>query len=107
MEENKNYCSREDDEIEVNLRLMFYNGLKNWRKLLLAGLLFGLLFGAGKGIKAYRAGQAERAVEALPKKVNPYESELDKIELPEYMQAKKTSREETIEIPDLPQVGIE
>ena len=61
MEENKNYCSREDDEIEVNLRLMFYNGLKNWRKLLLAGLLFGLLFGAGKGIKAYRAGQAERA----------------------------------------------
>lgn len=52
-------------------------------------------------------GQAERAVEALPKKVNPYESELDKIELPEYMQAKKTSREETIEIPDLPQVGIE
>ena len=58
MEENKNYCSREDDEIEVNLRLMFYNGLKNWRKLLLAGLLFGLLFGAGKGIKAYRAGQA-------------------------------------------------
>lgn len=61
MEENKNYCSREDDEIEVNLRLMFYNGLKNWRKLLLAGLLFGLLFGAGEGIKAYRAGQAERA----------------------------------------------
>ena len=30
-----------------------------------------------------------RAVEALPKKKNPYESELDKIELPEYMQAKK------------------
>ena len=42
MEENKNYCSREDDEIEVNLRLMFYNGLKNWRKLLLAGLLVRL-----------------------------------------------------------------
>ena len=51
--------------------------------------------------------QADHAVEALPKKKNPYESELDKIELPEYMQAKKTSREETIEIPDLPQVGIE
>ena len=61
MEENKNYYSQEDDEIEINLRLMFYNGLKNWRKLLLAGLLFGLLFGAGKGIKEYRASQAERA----------------------------------------------
>lgn len=58
MEENKNYYSQEDDEIEINLRLMFYNGLKNWRKLLLSGLLFGLLFGAGKGIKEYRAGQA-------------------------------------------------
>jgi hypothetical protein len=52
-------------------------------------------------------GQAEHAVEAMPKKINPYESELDKIELPEYMQARKTLREETIEIPDLPQVGIE
>ena len=47
------------------------------------------------------------AVEALPKKKNPYESELDKIELPEYMQAKKTVREETIEIPSIPQVGID
>ena len=51
--------------------------------------------------------QADRAVEALPKRINPYESELDKIELPEYMKAKKTSREENIEIPSLPQVGIE
>ena len=48
-----------------------------------------------------------RAVEALPKKKNPYESELDKIELPEYMQAKKTVREETIEIPSIPQVRID
>ena len=47
------------------------------------------------------------AVEALPKKKNPYESELDKIELPEYMQAKKTVREETIEIPSIPQVRID
>ena len=47
------------------------------------------------------------AVEALPKKKNPYESELDKIELPEYMQAKKTVREETIEIPSLPQMGTD
>ena len=51
--------------------------------------------------------QADHAVEALPKKKNPYESELDKIELPEYMQAKKTVREETIEIPSIPQVGID
>ena len=49
-------------------------------------------------------GQADHAVEALPKRQNPYESELDKIELPEYMQAKKTVREETINIPSLPQV---
>ena len=51
--------------------------------------------------------QADHAVEALPKKKNPYESELDKIELPEYMQAKKTVREENIEIPSLPKVGID
>ena len=48
--------------------------------------------------------QADRAVEALPKKVNPYESELDKIELPDYMQAKKTVREKTAEIPSLPEI---
>lgn len=49
--------------------------------------------------------QADHAVEAMPKKVNPYESELDKIELPEYMKAKKTRHEETVEIPSLP--GLE
>ncbi|MCM1529237.1 MAG: hypothetical protein NC093_04500 [Alistipes sp.] len=48
--------------------------------------------------------QADHAVEALPKKVNPYESELDKIELPEYMQAKKTVRENAAEIPSLPEI---
>ena len=48
--------------------------------------------------------QADHAVEAMPKKVNPYENELDKIELPEYMQAKKTVREETAEIPSLPEI---
>ena len=48
--------------------------------------------------------QADRAVEALPKKVNPYENELDKIELPDYMQAKKTVREKTAEIPSLPEI---
>ena len=48
--------------------------------------------------------QADHAVEAMPKKINPYESELDKIELPEYMQAKKTVKEETAEIPSIPEV---
>lgn len=49
--------------------------------------------------------QADHAVEAMPKKINPYESELDKIELPEYMQARKTVHEEVIEIPSIPQLG--
>lgn len=49
-------------------------------------------------------GEADHAVEALPKKKNPYQSELDLIELPEYMKAKKTAREDNIEIPSLPKV---
>jgi len=48
--------------------------------------------------------QADHAVEAMPKKIDPYQSELDKIELPEYMQAKKTVHEDTAEIPSLPEV---
>ncbi|MBO5163881.1 MAG: hypothetical protein J6B75_05470 [Ruminococcus sp.] len=48
--------------------------------------------------------QADHAVEAMPKKIDPYQSELDKIELPEYMQAKKTAHEDTAEIPSLPEV---
>lgn len=48
--------------------------------------------------------EADHAVEAIPKKVDPYESELDKIELPEYMKAKKTVRETNLEIPSLPEV---
>ncbi len=48
--------------------------------------------------------QADHAVEAMPKKINPYESEIDKIELPEYMQARKTVHEEVIEIPSIPQL---
>ena len=47
--------------------------------------------------------QADHSVEAMPKKVK-YESELDKIELPEYMQAKKTVRDNNPEIPSLPEV---
>jgi hypothetical protein len=48
--------------------------------------------------------KADHAVEAMPKKTNPYESELDKIELPEYMQSKKTVHEKSAEIPSLPEV---
>ncbi|MDE7365304.1 MAG: hypothetical protein K2N27_10580, partial [Ruminococcus sp.] len=48
--------------------------------------------------------QADKAVEAMPKRINPYESELDAIELPEYMKAKKKKRKEIAEIPSLPKV---
>ncbi len=48
--------------------------------------------------------QAEHAVEALPKKKTTYVDEIDAIELPEYMQAKKTVRDETPQIPGLPEV---
>lgn len=50
--------------------------------------------------------QADRAVEALPKK-KKYVDELDLIELPDYMKAKKTVKEEKAEIPSLPEVGID
>ena len=43
----------------------------------------------------------------MPKKKEKYVDELDKIELPEYMKAKKTKRNEKVEIPSLPEVGIE
>ena len=48
--------------------------------------------------------QADHAVEALPKKKTTYIDEIDAIELPEYMQAKKTVRDETPQIPDLPEI---
>ena len=50
---------------------------------------------------------ADHAVEAMPKKKEKYVDELDKIELPEHMKAKKTKRNEKVEIPSLPEVGIE
>lgn len=56
MEENKAY---DEDEKEISIRLMFYNGLKNWRLLLLAGIVFGLLFAGVKAIKEYRSEQAD------------------------------------------------
>lgn len=48
--------------------------------------------------------KADHAVEAMPKKIDPYESELDKIELPEYMKAKKTVHTDTPQIPSIPEM---
>ena len=48
--------------------------------------------------------QADRAVEAMPKKKALYADELDAIELPEYMQARKTAKDDTPEIPGLPEI---
>ena len=47
--------------------------------------------------------QADHAVEAMPKKKARYVDELDQIELPDHMQARKTVRDETPEIPGLPE----
>jgi hypothetical protein len=44
-----------------------------------------------------------KAVEALPKKRSTYNDEIDAIELPDYMQARKTVREDQPEIPGLPE----
>jgi len=46
--------------------------------------------------------QADHAVEAMPKKAKTYNDEIDAIELPEEMQAKKTKN--TVEIPGLPEI---
>lgn len=48
--------------------------------------------------------QADHAVEALPKKKAAPVDEIDAIELPEYMQAKKTVHDDTPEIPGLPEI---
>ena len=48
--------------------------------------------------------QAERAVEAMPKKPRTYNDEIDAIELPPEMQAKKTNSNNTAEIPGLPEI---
>lgn len=45
--------------------------------------------------------QADHAVEALPKKKSAYKDEVDEIELPAYMQAKKTVKVEEKKIPDI------
>ena len=57
MEENKIY---DEDEKEISIRLMFYNGLKNWRMLLLAGIVFGLLFAGGKAVKGYKSAGTDQ-----------------------------------------------
>lgn len=49
--------------------------------------------------KAYMA-EADHAVEALPKK-KKYVDEIDAIELPEYMKARKTVKKDTPEIPEI------
>jgi hypothetical protein len=48
---------------------------------------------------------ADHAVEALPTKKTSAADEIDAIELPEYMQAKKTIHNETPEIPDIPPIN--
>jgi len=45
-----------------------------------------------------------KAVEALPKKRTTYNDEIDAIELPDYMQARKTVRDDQPEIPGLPEI---
>ncbi|MBQ9898379.1 MAG: hypothetical protein IJM44_02860 [Ruminococcus sp.] len=45
-----------------------------------------------------------RAVEALPSKKKTYNDEIDAIELPEYMQARKTVKPDSPEIPGLPEI---
>ena len=47
--------------------------------------------------------QADRAVQAMPKKAKTYNDEIDAIELPEEMKAKKTAKK-TAEIPGLPEI---
>jgi hypothetical protein len=46
--------------------------------------------------------QADHAVQAMPKKAKTYNDEIDAIELPEEMKAKKTRNK--VEIPGLPEI---
>ena len=48
--------------------------------------------------------QNVKAVEALPKKKSTYNDEIDAIELPDYMQARKTVKDDEPEIPGLPEI---
>lgn len=54
--------------------------------------------------KASLMDQANKAVEALPKKKAVPADDIDAIELPEYMQARKTIRSESPAIPGLPEL---
>ena len=53
--------------------------------------------------KGSMMAQADRAVEAMPKKARTYNDEIDAIELPEEMKAKKTAKKNA-EIPGLPEI---
>ena len=48
--------------------------------------------------------QADHAVESMPKKKTTYNDEIDAIELPEYMQARKAVKDETPAMPGLPEL---
>ena len=48
--------------------------------------------------------EADQAVEALPTRKKSYNDEIDAIELPDYMQARKTVKREEAEIPGLPEI---
>jgi hypothetical protein len=45
-----------------------------------------------------------KAVEAMPKRKATYNDEIDAIELPDYMQARKTVKDDQPEIPGLPEI---
>ena len=56
--------------------------------------------------KSAMMAQADHAVDALPKKKEKYVDELDLIELPEHMKAKKTVKNDDPSIPDLPDLDF-
>ena len=61
---------------------------------------------SGKPFRSEMMREAIRPVDAMPKK-KKYVDPTDLVELPEHMKAKKTVKEDKVEIPDLPKVGIE
>ena len=60
----------------------------------------------GEKLRSDMMREAYRPVDALPKK-KKYVDPTDEIELPENMKAKKTVKDDRVQIPDLPKVGIE
>ena len=77
----------------------------------LSRLFFFLLLADADQLEAYVPQHSESimsgdvtAVEALPKKKSTYNDEIDAIELPEYMQARKSVKDDQPEIPGLPEI---